>query len=307
MDVQTPLICAGVVAVTSAVVYLSSVFGIRERTYEEAIEEQRKKSGLVITPNTKTNKVDKQKKEKKEKKKEKKEKKEKPKEKQITSSGPVVESTEAKPGLSHARDASVSRKTEHVEFKPEPEVVLLSEDTSAETPIQRKSVSNEKPIKPILTNKTEQMCHQSPLVSPTLNGNGQRNSFDHILPKDELELLKDSKRAADKEPFAQSTVTDGFDVKHLETIETPLMNGVNALESIHSDSTDNEPKPEPNKSDNSHTTSPARRTKRSKQTTIDGRYCHQLLASNCANCNISCRFIADSVVIAKHYLCSNAY
>ena len=266
MDVQTPLICAGVVAVTSAVVYLSSVFGIRERTYEEAIEEQRRKNSLEM--GVKTNKKeDKPKKEKKEKKKEKKEKKDKLKDKIVD---PVGQPSEGTSISSDGRDVSATRKTEHVDFKPEPEVVLLNEDSPNETTIQRKTASNEKPIKPILTNKLEQNPYQTQTLAENVNGNGQRNSFDYILPKDELELLKEAKRTADREPVTEQSNSN---VRHLEAIETPIVNGVNALESIQSESIDNELKSEQNKSDNSHTTSPARRSKRSKPSLFDGQCC----------------------------------
>ena len=150
MDVQTPLICAGVVAVTSAVVYLSSVFGIRERTYEEAIEEQRRKNSLEIS--VKTNKSDKTKKEKKEKKREKPNKKDN-KSKEKLNSEPKA-ATNVNPGN---ESVVTHRKAElFVEFKSEPEVLLLSDESeSVEIAVQPMS-SYDKPIKPILMNKSEQ-------------------------------------------------------------------------------------------------------------------------------------------------------
>lgn len=42
MDLQTGLIYVGVVVVSAAVILLVSMFGIKEKSYEEAIAEQRK-------------------------------------------------------------------------------------------------------------------------------------------------------------------------------------------------------------------------------------------------------------------------
>lgn len=42
MDVQTGLICVGLIVVSAAAILLISMFGIKEKTYEEAIAEQRK-------------------------------------------------------------------------------------------------------------------------------------------------------------------------------------------------------------------------------------------------------------------------
>ncbi|XP_022249374.1 restin homolog [Limulus polyphemus] len=43
MDIETGLICAGVCVLSGVVVYFISIFGIRQRTFEEAVEEQLKK------------------------------------------------------------------------------------------------------------------------------------------------------------------------------------------------------------------------------------------------------------------------
>lgn len=42
MDVQTGLICIGVVVISAAAILCISLFSIREKSYEEAIAEQRK-------------------------------------------------------------------------------------------------------------------------------------------------------------------------------------------------------------------------------------------------------------------------
>ncbi|XP_054714746.1 kinectin-like isoform X2 [Uloborus diversus] len=61
MDLHTAIICAGVFVISALVVYLISVFGMRERTYEEAIEEQRRRNQEALQQA----KTDKNKKEKK--------------------------------------------------------------------------------------------------------------------------------------------------------------------------------------------------------------------------------------------------
>lgn len=42
MDIQTGLVYVGVVVISAAVIALISMYGIREKSYEEAIAEQRK-------------------------------------------------------------------------------------------------------------------------------------------------------------------------------------------------------------------------------------------------------------------------
>lgn len=44
MDINTALVCAAVFIFSAVMVYLISVFGMKERTYEEAIEEQRRRN-----------------------------------------------------------------------------------------------------------------------------------------------------------------------------------------------------------------------------------------------------------------------
>ncbi|GFU21508.1 uncharacterized protein NPIL_392741 [Nephila pilipes] len=64
IDIQTAVICGGVFVFSALVVYLISVFGMRERTYEEAMEEQRRRNQEAVH-NTKSDKTKKEKKFKK--------------------------------------------------------------------------------------------------------------------------------------------------------------------------------------------------------------------------------------------------
>jgi ribosome-binding protein 1 len=41
MDIQTGLVCVGVVVLSALVIFVISMFGIKEKTFEEAIAEQR--------------------------------------------------------------------------------------------------------------------------------------------------------------------------------------------------------------------------------------------------------------------------
>ncbi|CAG2104630.1 unnamed protein product [Medioppia subpectinata] len=263
MDLQTPLICAGVVAVTSAAVYLSSVFGMKERTYEEAIEEQRRRNSLDIS--LKPNKtVDKPKKEKKEKKKEKLTKKDKPKDK--SSIGAQQQSTEPKPTVKES-----VRKTEHaVGFKAEPEVVLWSEDSESVDISKQRKPSYDKPIKPILLNKSDQNIDLSQVLNESVNG---RNSFDQILPKDDLELMKHYERSLDSEPTVEPVVEEPI---VYNTTTVPLASSAtnyndNDLSHQHMSSETDSRVAEVLRIESSENSSPARKSRKSKQNSLEGR------------------------------------
>jgi hypothetical protein len=261
MDVQTPLICAGVVAVSAAVVYLTSILGIRERTYEEAIEEQRRRSSLET--NVKTSKTDKPKKDKKEKLNKKINKKSKDK-----NNDGVQQNSEPKIQIkeSDSHEQNLSRKTEHVGFKPEPEIVLLNSDEQNIDIGKQKKASYDKPIKPILTNKNDQYLDQNQYIA--VHGSGQRsNSFDLILPKDEFELLKESKKILDKEIIEEAIET----VVKSNYQEVVSSTPTNSVESDSSQVLELEVKHEVVKSENHENSSPARRTKRAKQSQVEGK------------------------------------
>jgi hypothetical protein len=258
MDVQTPLICAGVVAVSAAVVYLTSILGIRERTYEEAIEEQRRRSSLET--NVKTSKTDKPKKDKKDKlKKINKKSKDKNNDGVQQNSEPKIQIKE-----SDSHEQNLNRKTEHVGFKPEPEIVLLNTDEQNIDIGRQRRASYDKPIKPILTNKNDQYIDQNQYIAVQ----GQRsNSFDLILPKDEFELLKDSKKILDKEIIEEviETVVNSNYQEVMSSISS------NSVESDSIQVLELEVKHEVVKSENHENSSPARKTKRAKQSQAEGK------------------------------------
>ncbi|KAK0081520.1 hypothetical protein PV325_012031 [Microctonus aethiopoides] len=159
MDLQTGLIYVGVVVVSAAVILFVSMFGIKEKSYEEAIAEQRKLPDDLLFAKKDKGKEKKHKsktgKKVKEKKEDKDEKEEKP---------------------------------EHVQFEETPQIL------SPETNIQEACKGNKKKnktekVKPILVNKDESpitipesLSLQLPLT--------EVNHFDVMLPKDELELIR---------------------------------------------------------------------------------------------------------------------
>ncbi|XP_054154304.1 putative leucine-rich repeat-containing protein DDB_G0290503 isoform X2 [Oppia nitens] len=257
MDIQTPIICVGVVAVTSAAVYLSSVFGIRERTYEEAIEEQRKSNNLELTTKT-TKTTDKFKKEKKDKKKDK----DKTNKKESLLKHKTVNGSQQQ-----TADHKPSRKVDHaVEFKPEPEVVLLSDIQTVDISRHRKP-SNEKPIKPILLNKCEQNIDLND-SSFQLNVNG-RNSFDSILPKDEFELLKDLKKGLDVKPSLPEPEPQVISVVDNSSDQKTSTNYLDN-ESQQQSTPEPENKAEVVRTEHLDNSSPARRSRKSKQNQLEG-------------------------------------
>ncbi|KOX71284.1 hypothetical protein WN51_04388 [Melipona quadrifasciata] len=162
MDVQTGLVYVAVVVISAAVIVLVSMFGIKEKSYEEAIAEQRKlPDDLLLNKKDKSkekkhkNKAGKKVKEKKEEKEEKDDKEE---------------------------------KSEHVQFEENPQILPL-EPLLREGSKGTKKKSKHEKVKPILVNKDE------PLVIVTELSSSQplsteANHFDLIQPKDDLELIR---------------------------------------------------------------------------------------------------------------------
>lgn len=196
MDVSTAVICVGVVVFSACVVYLTSVFGMREKTYEEALEEQKRKSnldGLIKQPPNKSEK----KKAKKEKGKKKEEKKNR--EKSVTAEQPASKSSvqlEPNPKIKSEVDSDQSSKNvphkEHVEFK-EPEVIELTTEEQ-EVSIRLRKASLDKKLKPILVHKSESgevpdvVAKDKSTEHQTKPQRG--NSFEVKHPKDEYELIR---------------------------------------------------------------------------------------------------------------------
>ncbi|XP_043671767.1 early endosome antigen 1-like isoform X3 [Vespula pensylvanica] len=161
MDMQTTLVCIGAVIV-SAVILCLSIFGIKEKSYEEAIAEQRKLPDDLLLSKKDKSKEKKHKNKSGKKVKEKKEEKEEKEEK--------------------------DDKQEHVQFEETPQI-LSSELPSQEGNKASKKKGKPEKVKPILINKDEPLAIVTELSSsqPLL---GETNHFELIQPKDDLELIR---------------------------------------------------------------------------------------------------------------------
>ncbi|XP_023242830.1 ribosome-binding protein 1-like isoform X1 [Centruroides sculpturatus] len=124
MDVQTAFVCVGVFFGSAAVVCLISMFAIKEKTFEEAIEEQKRRSQEEVLCKTEKPKKDKKYK------KWSRQKKEKSNEK-------------------YHEEENVLEKCnscDHVEFKPEPEFVAESDGETKPPKSKKHKISVPKPI-----------------------------------------------------------------------------------------------------------------------------------------------------------------
>ncbi|XP_044585439.1 kinectin isoform X4 [Cotesia glomerata] len=196
MDSQTILIYAGVVVVSAAVILLVSIFGIKEKSYEEAIAEQRKFPDDLLLG-------------KKDKGKDKKHK---------SKTGKKVKEKKDE------KDDKSDDKSEHVQFEENPQIL----PTEINVHVQDVSKGNKKKskpekVKPILVNKdespvvvTESIASQPPLVNV--------NHFDVIHPKDDLELI----RSQSKENLQQAIQSESMTGKSSPK-ETPTKSKKNVV------------------------------------------------------------------------------
>ena len=111
MELELGLAVVGVVVITAAAVYLVSVMGIKEKSFEEAIAEQKKRSEDLLGRKDAKKKVPVKDKNKKQKKAKEKEKHHAP-----PSSSEAADEVD---GVHHHHD----EKPHHVEIIPEPEIL----------------------------------------------------------------------------------------------------------------------------------------------------------------------------------------
>ncbi|EFN62950.1 Laminin-like protein epi-1 [Camponotus floridanus] len=166
MDIQTGLVYVGVVVISAAVIALISMYGIKEKSYEEAIAEQRKLPDDLLSNKKDRNKEKKHKNKAGKKAKEKKEEKDDKDDK--------------------------DERTEHVQFEETPQIL------PPEPPVQENNKGNKKKgklekIKPILVNKDEPLVIVTEL-NPSQPPLAEANHFDLIHPKDDLELVRSQSR-----------------------------------------------------------------------------------------------------------------
>ncbi|XP_011697731.1 PREDICTED: ribosome-binding protein 1-like isoform X3 [Wasmannia auropunctata] len=159
MDLHTVLVFAGIVVISAVCIALFSLFGIKEKSYEEAIAEQRKLPDDLLSNKKEKNKEKKHKNKAGKKVKEKKEEKD-----------------------------DKDERSEHVQFEDTPQIL------PPEPPVQESNKGNKKKgklekIKPILVNKDEPSIIVAEL-NPSQPPLAEVNHFDLIHPKDDLELVR---------------------------------------------------------------------------------------------------------------------
>ncbi|XP_063994157.1 ribosome-binding protein 1 isoform X2 [Diachasmimorpha longicaudata] len=227
MDLQAGLVYVGIVVVSAVVIFLVSIFGMKEKSYEEAIAEQRKlPDDLLLGKKEKgkekkhKNKAGKKVKEKKEEREDKDEKDEKP---------------------------------EHVQFEETPQIL------PPEQPVQEACKGNKKKnkpekVKPILVNKDESPVVVADTIA-TLNPSPDVNHFDIIHPKDDLELI----RSQSKENLSQ--INQAEPVVNKSPKETPTKSKrasklLQKKESLETESSLQAPRPPPQTSTPAQPTAP---------------------------------------------------
>ncbi|XP_049813270.1 kinectin-like isoform X5 [Schistocerca nitens] len=191
MDLYSAAICFGVAILSAIVVYVVTVFTMKEKTYEEAIAEQRNmpEEKLLLGGSTK------------DKNKEKKQKKAVKKVKEKTAEREKTAHSEAQ-----IKFSSPSQKV-HVEFgKPEAEVV--NEEVTQDDSKKKKKVK----VKPILLNKTEPTVVADVTVEPVT-----QNHFEEILPKDDLLLKLKRSREDLRESAEKKNLPHGRESASAET------------------------------------------------------------------------------------------
>ncbi|CAG9834958.1 unnamed protein product [Diabrotica balteata] len=168
----TILIFIALFAVASFLLFVVYKFGIKEKSYEEALAEQRQQTNILLGTKSKP-------KEKKSKKANK-----KPKEKPVEKETDVNESENT-----DNKENSHPGKL-HVEFKEEAEEVIITEElkvASSKEPNKQRKV---KKVRPILVKK-----EQSPQrVALEIVEARIANHFEEIHPKDDFELLRSNSR-----------------------------------------------------------------------------------------------------------------
>ncbi|XP_070154294.1 kinectin isoform X2 [Polyergus mexicanus] len=187
MDIPTTTVFG--IVILAVIIVCASMYGMREKSYEEAIAEQRKLPDDLLSSKKDRNKEKKHKNKAGKKAKEKKEEKDDKDDK--------------------------DERTEHVQFEETPQIL------PAEPPVQESNKGNKKKgkfekIKPILVNKDEPLAIVTELNSlqPAL---AEANHFDLIHPKDDLELVRNQSR----ENLQQITQTETIEKTNKSPKDTP--------------------------------------------------------------------------------------
>ncbi|XP_039282746.1 flagellar attachment zone protein 1 isoform X5 [Nilaparvata lugens] len=163
MDLQTAFLCLTICVVSALVIYGIIVSTMKEKTYDEAMADRRKKTEEQYGTTKST--------------------KDKSKDKKLKKAGKKVKEKAASEQQSAANVSDNEQgKPQHVVFAEEPQVNILTEDPVLVSEDKEKKKPKKKE-KPILLNKNE----------PTLladNPPPVQNHFEKIHPKDDLELKR---------------------------------------------------------------------------------------------------------------------
>ncbi|XP_012272203.1 kinectin isoform X1 [Orussus abietinus] len=182
MDIQTGAVYVGIVLLSAVVIVLVSMFGIKEKSYEEAIAEQRKLPDDLLLG-------------KKDKGKEKKHK---------NKSGKKVK--EKKEEKEEKED-----KPEHIQFVETPQILPSEPIVIQDSSKGGKKKSKVDKVKPILVNKDEPVVI-APDLCPLEPLSDEINHFDRIQPKDSLELRMRSRdivhQVSQSEPVVNKSPKD---------------------------------------------------------------------------------------------------
>ena len=172
MDVQTGLLCILLFIISGGVVYFITVYGMQEKTYEEAIAEQRKMPKDVLGLGRQNKDKGKNKKQKRQGKKAK---------EKTSNSKPVPEKKNNSKSL-NANNTKVNFKENepnHVNFLTPEAKVLSKVDNS----VKLEKIKKKEQIKPILVTK-----NQADVKSKIGQNDVTVNHFSEIIPKDDLQL-----------------------------------------------------------------------------------------------------------------------
>jgi ribosome-binding protein 1 len=218
MDFELISIVVGVVAVTAAAVYLVSVMGVREKSFEEAIAEQKQRSEqlLGVKPPREKKKTAPVNKGKKQQKRVQKHQQQPTSVAAASTNGPTEVTT----------TAQVHEGTpphHHVEIDPEP--IILDERPF--NPERRRSSVSGDSIKSILVNKAE----HSPVLDNAELEKTPVNHFESIHPKDDCELKKQWNH--DETPPETPPPTSGkLSSKKKEVMTIEEVGGEDAVDSL---------------------------------------------------------------------------
>lgn len=196
-------ICAAIFVVSAVVVLLVSVLGTRQKSYEEALEEARRRSHEEESALHQAKAAHK---------------KEAGKKTKGRWSRAKVKDAGAETWPTPTGNASPpSTPTEHVEFREEAEVVLIPPEEECEVvappvvAVATAALRQRQPAKPILVHKAKAPTPVGdvPPEAPSAPSPVRKNSFKDTLPKDEVELKHQQQQQLQQQQQQHQQVQEG--------------------------------------------------------------------------------------------------